>query len=116
MKRKRAARAEIYQSLTMKKEDEPEKILKEKSMSVKIPPSELVVGDGNTTISKGRTIRLAVPDSYGTSISSHCSVTLTCNQDDKTILKTARLCNRIRDKLLEEDRADMVKFVEEMAG
>lgn len=113
--RRRAARAEIYQSLTAKEEGKPERILREKSMSVKIPTADQLVGDANASISKGRTIRLAVPDSYGTSISSHCSVTLSCNQDDKTILRTAKLCDRIRDKLLESDRADMVKFVEEMS-
>lgn len=113
MRQKRGARAEIRRTLTTKVKDEPEKI-RERRMSVKVPKAEELIGDGHANVSRTRTMKLAVPETYGTSISASCTVALTCNQDNATIRKTATLCTKIIDKLMEEDQKEMSKFVEYM--
>ena len=113
MRQRKGARAEIRQTMTKNVHGEKEQI-KNKSMTVKVPNAEELIGDGNANVSRTRTEKFAVPDSYGTAISSSCTVALTCNQDDKTIHKTATLCNRILEKLAEEDRDRMLEFVKEM--
>lgn len=112
--RQKRARAQVRRMMTLKKKDEPERILKDVTMPLKLPSTSDIVGDANANIGRSRTIKLAVPDSYGTSISSTVSVSLSCNQDNKTIQTAAKLCARALDKLMEEDKAEMIKFVKEL--
>ena len=79
-----------------------------------IPDAQTLIGDGNANVSRTRTEKMAVPDTFGTSISASCTVALTCNQDDKTIKKASSLCLKIIDKLMDEDRDEMAAFVEAM--
>ena len=113
MRPKQGARAEIRHTLIKKVKDKPE-IVRQRRMSVKIPSATELIGDGHANVSRTRTIKLAVPDTFGTSISASCTVALTCNQDDKTINKTATLCNRIIDTLVESDQEEMADFVKAM--
>lgn len=83
-------------------------------MSVKLPKAEELVGDAHANVSRTRTMKMAVPDTFGTSISASCTVALTCNQDDVTITKTAKLCSAIIDKLMEDDQDEMAEFVKAM--
>lgn len=99
--------------MTKKVKDKPE-VLRERRMSVKIPKAEELVGDANANVSRTRTMKMAVPDTFGTSISASCTVALSCNQDDGTIHRTAQLCSRIIDKLMESDQEEMVEFVKAM--
>lgn len=108
----RGAKAQVSKTIT--KEVKGRKpVVTEKTMSVKLPKTEELIGDGNANVARSKTIKLGLP--YGAaSISATCTVSLTCNQDDKTILRTARLCTKINDKLLEDDQVEMAKFISEM--
>jgi len=114
MRPRRGARAEIRQTMTRKVKGKKE-VIRERSMTVKIPNAEELIGDGHANVSRTRTLKMAVPDTFGTSISASCTVALTCNQSDATIHKTAKLCNRIIEKLMEDDQAEMASFVEAMS-
>lgn len=113
MKPRRGARAEIKRTLT--KEVKGKKpITREKNMTVKVPKAEELIGDGHANVSRTRTLKMGLP--YGAAaISASCTVALTCNQDDKTIHKTAVLCTRIIEKLMEEDQKEMSEFIETMS-
>lgn len=108
----RGARAEIHHRVTkLIKGQEPE--VREKTMAVKVPNAMELVGDGNANVSRTKTFKLSLP--YGeASMSASCTVALTCNQDDKTISRTAKLCTRIIDKLMESDQLEIAKFIEDM--
>ena len=104
--------AEVY--IVVESSDEKvEETLKEKNMTIKSSIAAGLVGDGNALITRGRTMKIGLP--YGVaSISASCNVTLTCNQDEKTIAKAAKLCSKIRDKLMDEEQPGMVEFIEAM--
>lgn len=104
--------AEVY-IVVEGKDEKVEETLKEKTMTIKSSIAEGLVGDGNAVISRGRTMKIGLP--YGiASISANCNVTLTCNQDEKTIAKAAKLCAKIRDKIMEEEQPGMAEFIEAM--
>lgn len=108
----RGARAEIRRTITKDVKGKPSAI-KEKTMAVKIPKSEELIGDGNANVARSRTIKMALPYSEA-AMSATTTVSLTCNQDDKTIHRTAKLCSRIVEKLLEDDQKDIAEFINEM--
>lgn len=114
MKPPRSAKAQIRRTMTKTIKDGDNQY-REKDMTIKLPKAGELVGDGNAIVSRNRVIKIAVPDTFGTSISSSCSVTLTCNQDDRTIFKAAKLCTAIIEKLVVEDMAEMTKFKETMS-
>ena len=108
----RGARAEIHKKIVKERKGK-KPIVKEKTMAVKIPKSEELIGDANANVSRNRTLKMGLP--YGeAAMSASCTVTLTCNQDDKTIHRTAKLCTKIVEKLMEEDQVAIAEFIEEM--
>lgn len=92
-----------------------EKITKQSKKRVALQAAEELLGDGNAAISRSRTVKLSVPNSYGTSIACSSTVTLSCNQDNKTMGKAAKLCHKMLERIMEEDREEMVQFVEELS-
>ena len=108
----RGARAEIHRR-TVKEIEGEEPVTRERTMTVKLPSADELIGDGKANVSRTRTIKMSLP--YGAAaMSASCTVALTCNQDDKTIHKTSKLCTRIIEKLMEEDQAEIAKFIEVM--
>ena len=105
----RGAKAQIRRTMTREvKGEEPE--YWEQDMMIKVPKAEELIGDANANVSRTKTLKRALP--YGmAAISASCTVALTCNQDDGTIHKTAKLCSRIIDKLMLTDQKEMADFI-----
>jgi hypothetical protein len=86
--------------------------IRQKELDFNVP--EEILGDCNASVSRTRTVKFAVPDTFGTSVSSSCTVSLTCNQDTETIKKASQYCKRAVKHLLKEDMQEMAEFIEEM--
>lgn len=83
------------------------KVLKQESIPVKV---EGLLGDENSQIERGRSVRMAIP--YGElAITSSCNIRLTCNQDKGTILTSSRKAMEIIDEILEDDAPFMEDFL-----
>lgn len=73
-------------------------------------PVEELIGDGNATVTQGKTIKRGIP--FGeASISCFSNVSITCNQDRKTILNAGRTARKLADKLLLENTPDVEDFI-----
>ena len=108
----KGATAQVHKVIEKtKKGEEPKR--KEKTMVIKLSNLEDLIGDGNASIGRSKTIKMSLP--YGEAgMSSTCTVHLTCNQDIKSIQRASVLCAKIVDKMLEEDQVEIAKFIEEM--
>ena len=110
---KHGARALIHRTMSTQEKGKEPKTVREINMTIKVPNADELIGDGNANVGRSRTLKMGLP--YGVAaISATCTVSLTCNQDIKTIGRTGKLCTRIIDKMMVEDQEDMAEFIKAM--
>ena len=74
----------------------------------------VLLGDGNAGVERTRYAKHGI--GYGDfAISGSCSVSLHCNQDDKTIIEACQKAGQIADQVMKQDDAKMSRIVEAVA-
>lgn len=77
-------------------------------------PSDVLLGDGKATVERTRYAKHGI--GYGDfAISGSCTVSLSCNQDDKTIIEACKKAGQIADAVMKQDDEKMVRIVEAVA-
>ena len=76
--------------------------------------SDVLLGDGNAMVERTRYAKHGI--GYGDfAISGSCTVSLRCNQDDKTIVEAIQKAGQIADQVMKQDDAKMSRIVEAVA-
>jgi len=76
--------------------------------------TDVLLGDGNATVERTRYAKHGV--GYGAfAISGSCTVSLRCNQDDKTIMEAIEKAGFIADQVMKKDNAAMSRIADKMA-
>lgn len=84
----------------------------EKKRTSWIVPVDVLLGDENARITRGREVKHGV--GYGDfSTGSWVSVSLTCNQDDNTLRKAVATASSIVEKIITREDARLGKIADE---
>jgi hypothetical protein len=93
---------------SMKGKKRKQKVLVDEYIPVQIDD---IIGAGSGRVKRGSTIKLALP--YGeASISSSCTITVSCYEDEATIRAVAQKAMSLVTDILEGDGEYMVKFLD----
>ena len=81
---------------------------------VRYEKTDVLLGDGNAMVERTRYAKHGV--GYGAfAISGSCTVSLRCNQDDKTILAAIEKAGFIANQVMKKDNAEMSRIADKMA-
>ena len=76
--------------------------------------TDVLLGDGNARVERNRFAKHAL--GYGEfAISGSCTVSIRCNQDDRTIVEACKKAGQIADQVMKQDDAKMLKILSAVA-
>lgn len=76
--------------------------------------SDVLLGDSKASVERTRYAKHGI--GYGEfAISGSCTVSLSCNQDDKTIVEACKKAGQIADAVMKRDDEKMLRIIEVVA-
>ena len=77
-----------------------------------VVPVDVLIGDGKAKVTRGRSVKHGV--GYGDfSTESWVSVSLTCNQDDRTMMEAVATASNIVEKIITREDARLGRIADE---